>query len=844
MEQNTGILKSPYLRGGSLKKQKEKYLMLFIVSFLGMMVSFIPSLIINKGVFLYYGDFNSQQMMFYNHAQDMVKSGNFGWDWGTDLGTGFVTSYSFYLLGSPFFWITALFPDGTACYLIPWLLALKTAVASVTAYAYIRRFVKNKDACFVGGMLYAFSGFQAYNVFFNHFHDATALFPLLLLGLELLVNENKKGAFLLAVAVNAITNYFFFIGDCVFLLIYFFIRCTDKDFKLTIKKLGVIVFESVVGVMIACIILLPSCLAILNNYRVNEKLTGLDMIIYYDNTRIFRIFQAFFMMSDMPARINISGSDKARWASLAGYLPLFSMCGVIAYMKTRKKDWASKLIWVCTIFACIPILNSAFVMFNSSYYARWYYSPILIMCLMTASVIGRDPRDLKKGFAPVCILGLAFLGVGLLPKKENDSLVYLKIPKYIELYYLQAGVTLLMIIMLAVLLFVYLKKKELFKTAMVCMTAVACIICMTSTVLYGVAQGEDNPNYIEKAINGGENIDMQKLEKHSEVYDPNNSFYRIDTSPNVDNWCMFWKMSSMRCFHSVVSTSIMDFYTSVGQSRDVASRIETSEYPLRSLLSAKYYFSKSDTDESAKNADMTFDGKVYHNELQGFKLVDTQNGFNIYENENYIPMGFAFDKYVLESEIKDQIKLKKSQTLLKAVTLTKDQAIKYADYVQKADLQNESFTYAQTQQDCNERRANCCYSFKYDTNGFEGRIKLDKKQLVFFSVPYDEGWSAQVNGKSTDIIKVDYGFMAVACDAGDSTITFNYKTYGMTAGKALTAGGIVIFAVYMGVVFYCKKKERFVPDIEDGNENNEKNDETSVNVTKIIKESDDKDVSE
>ena len=55
---------------------------------------------------------------------------------------------------------------------------------------------------------------------------------------------------------------------------------------------------------------------------------------------------------------------------------------------------------------------------------------------------------------------------------------------------------------------------------------------------------------------------------------------------------MFWKLSSMRCFHSVVSTSIMDFYSSIGQTRDVASRMETKVYPLRSLFSVKYYFNE------------------------------------------------------------------------------------------------------------------------------------------------------------------------------------------------------------------------------------------------------------
>jgi hypothetical protein len=49
-------------------------------------------------------------MPFYNLANDAVREGQFGWNWYTDLGTEFISSYSFYLLGSPFFWLTVLLP--------------------------------------------------------------------------------------------------------------------------------------------------------------------------------------------------------------------------------------------------------------------------------------------------------------------------------------------------------------------------------------------------------------------------------------------------------------------------------------------------------------------------------------------------------------------------------------------------------------------------------------------------------------------------------------------------------------------------------------------------------------
>ncbi len=77
-----GFLKSP------AKKQKEKYLLLFIVSFGIMMLSFLPRMILNGGIFTYYGDFNSQQIMFYQHAHDSQAL------WGHTLSIFWVRRFS------------------------------------------------------------------------------------------------------------------------------------------------------------------------------------------------------------------------------------------------------------------------------------------------------------------------------------------------------------------------------------------------------------------------------------------------------------------------------------------------------------------------------------------------------------------------------------------------------------------------------------------------------------------------------------------------------------------------------------------------------------------------------
>lgn len=110
----------------------------FLIALVTACVLIIPFIIFDGGVFYYYGDFNVQEIPFYQMVHDAIKSGNLGWNTTTDLGSDLISSYSFYLLGSPFFWLTIPFPSEAVPYLIGPLLILKLSLASLSAYLYLK----------------------------------------------------------------------------------------------------------------------------------------------------------------------------------------------------------------------------------------------------------------------------------------------------------------------------------------------------------------------------------------------------------------------------------------------------------------------------------------------------------------------------------------------------------------------------------------------------------------------------------------------------------------------------------------------------------------------------------
>ena len=116
----------------------------FLIALLTAVLLFVPFIIYNGGIFYYYGDFNVQEIPFYQICHDAVRSGQMGWNHTTDLGSDLISSYSFYILGSPFFWLTIPFPNWFVPYLIGPLLILKfkTLCAQPTVCRARRTFVR------------------------------------------------------------------------------------------------------------------------------------------------------------------------------------------------------------------------------------------------------------------------------------------------------------------------------------------------------------------------------------------------------------------------------------------------------------------------------------------------------------------------------------------------------------------------------------------------------------------------------------------------------------------------------------------------------------------------------
>ncbi len=759
---------------------------------------FIPYIVLGKGYFLYYGDFNVQQVPFYQMIHDALRRGEFRWSTTTDLGSSVIGSYTFYILGSPFFWLTLPFPSEFVPYMMGPLLILKFGTASLTGYIYLRKYVRDKNNAVLGGLLYAFSGFSVYNIFFNHFHEAIVFFPLLLAAIDEYMETKRRGVVALAVFFCCCVNYYFFVGMVAFVIIYWVLKLSMHCWKVKVKDIFPLAFEVIVGFLATAVILIPTVLFVVQNPRVSDPPEGFGALLYGSEQRYLHIITSMFFPPDIPARPNFTPDSNSKWSSVAAWLPLFGMTGVIGYLQSRSKGWLKKLLPFLFLCTMVPILNSMFQMFVMSYYARWFYMLTLMMSLATIMAIENSRTDWKRAIrlSTAITLGIA-IGIGFMPNgKVEDDLEFYEtfgLERYPERFWIYTAIAVVSLALTA-LLIAQLKKnrKTFFVKATACFGVIA-VIYSGYIVGLGRSHSYDIKGFIiPYLLNNGKDVDLG-----DDLQNVRSDFYET-----TDNVGMLWQIPSIQTFHSVVPGSLYDFYPTVGVTRDVASRPEAKYYGLRSFLSVKYLFDDiSDTDEFKNEENQT--------RMPGYKYIATQNGFDVYLNNNYIPYGFYFENYITEDQYYECSEDKRHLLLLKAMVLTDEQEEKYAVLMNHIeDVNSLVYTPRAFSRDCTVLKDNTCSEFEYGNASFDAAITVPdgSDKLVFFSVPYEDGWSATVNGSPADIEKVDIGFMAVRVKGGSTNkIEFKYKTPGLLEGAVVSACSVILYVLY--IVISAKKNK-------------------------------------
>lgn len=695
---------------------------------------FLPITILEKGLFFIGSDFNLQQMIFGEVMNYSLKEGSYLWTWFNDLGSDFIGTFSFYNLFSPFNVFTYLFPARWYPYLCSFLTIVKFGVGGLTSYLFLKRYVKNKKLVLLGSLLYSFSGFQFTNMLF-HYYDSVVLFPLLLYALDNLVYDNRKGYFALTVSLLAFTNWFMFIGEVVFVVIYYIVKVICKSYVFDLKKFFNILLEGVLGTLLASVVLVPSLFFTISNPRISNSFTLSSSLKYSSLINYIEIFRAFFFPSEvMTPRAYL---DTANYASVDLYLPFVGSVLAISYSISKKKSWISILMFTCIFFMFVPILNSSFFLFTTSYYARWFYMPTLVLALLSIKCI-EENISIKSG----TIISFLSLGVMILSyfvlKYRYPEVEYIHDIKYLIM------MISFMIINLVILILIYKSKNKL-KYLFIFTILFVGIWSNYSIYKYRCNSLEYNKRYYNY-IHSYKEIKFDDLVR-------TNSFTGCFSNQGI-----IFKNGNLLSFNTNMEGSAFEFYNSVDYQRLVSTSILVDS-PLNQFLSVKYFISCTDEEKD--------DYKLYK---------DTKN-YKIYLNDNYKEMGFVFNKYISNKEFLEKSTEEKYNIINSMIILDDEQITKYKDYY-NGDVKVNS------------------NKFKFINNGFISDIDVSKDTLVLYSVPYDKGWKAFNNGREVEIEKVDNGMMAIKINKGMNNVKFTYYPRGLKLGLWLSIVSYIGLLIY------------------------------------------------
>ncbi|MBR6102447.1 MAG: YfhO family protein [Ruminococcus sp.] len=794
------------MEGGTSRGGFRSFAKTFLYCSVLFILSMIPILTVTGGRYVYSGDYNGQIVSFWEHIHNTLKSGITLFDWSSDIGMDFVSGYSFYGLASPYTLLSLVFPASLLPYGITLLNAFKFGIAGAAAHLYCSRYTEKESSARICGMLYAFSGIMLFDLVF-HFSDTISLFPLVLWSLDRLMYENRKGLFALFLGISAASNYYLFFGICVFLVMYFVIKVLSHEYALNGKKLISAAAEAVAGTALAAVILLPSFLMILDSPRANNTISLINSVVYENKEVWLKLPESMLFLPERCVYSFFADSREINISSLSLFIPLFTVVGVISEWRNRRHSWHNRLLTVCLIFSAVPILNSSFSAFNGNYYARWFFMPLLIMIMMTGRYLDRfETADIKYELIGVGAATAAFSAYGIYRifklSEGAKELGSRALPTASCVFIL--GFSAISVLLLYVIR--YHKNDILNARRLPLITAAVCVIPF---YFYSANHPDITSVYTERAYESIYN-------SGTELSIDDEGFFRTTCSgSDMGNYPIAWDYPVVGLFSSTVPRSISEFYSYIAQPRysNSLQNILQDEYAVNSFLSVKY-----DLICNHKLAGgVEVDPKDVEQPRYGYTLKDSSGSYLIYQNENYIPMGFTYDHYLPleefdpvefrsgEEAMDTEEAYRREKLLLKAIWLTDEQIEKYGGMLtllpedEKKDTSEAAYV-----SDCERRRESAAVSFETDGRGFTSKVSLDRENLVFYSVPYSEGFTACVDGEPAEIECVFGGLCAVDVPEGVHTVRFDYFPKGLAAGIGISCGAAVILAVYLII---CRKKQ-------------------------------------
>ncbi len=748
-----------------------------------MLIIMLPSMLQNHGIYIIRGDYVDQYIPRLIRSREILTSGGATWDWFNFLGSSFNKINILFSTNV----VCLLFPSRLIPYAVTYMHLIRVALIAMAAYAYLRNMVKEEKNAFLGALLYTFSSYTFINLEFMQFLEALWSFPLLLLAAEkMFKEENYKYQLILAVFLSCAISFYFFVFSTLLFAIYFLCRFfLSEEWKprRTARYFWLAVAEYFLGFLCAFLIFAPFLYGLFHSSGSTNRIGNTDRYFieyFFDLNLVSRTFSFF-----VPGASNRFGSfGSSNWNSRGAYLPVFGIAFVLAgFLKKDTPKWL-KILSVSGV-ACVfvPLICLIFNMFSSSY-ARHGYGSVLFFVLATILFLENyDDKTAKKSawvtFGGLGLLLLLYYLADFLIGNHPDLFYIIHsrkgeeaVEQTFRIYILIAAA----VFYLALFGFIYSKRIRRWIVPVVVLMIMAYGCSYTTMNLRGDFLLDYYP---ESTIDLKTQVEryLIKVPEKEEGMD-----YRIDSPKQLRNYTYAIKQPSISIFESVRSTyadelaGYLNYF--VG---GVHVFPQDSDNETRTLLGVKYYYNTYPQDGVPVP--------------EHFSYVRCEDDVEIYQNDNFIGMGFSYDSYLTRTEFNQIAESGENcaKLMLNTLVVEDKDVEKVKDFLvpyEKGQQSKDRISFEE---------------FNMTSDGFSARVELDEPKVMYVAAPYeDQGWTAECNGKKLEFMKANTGLIAFLLEPGENEVVFRYQSPANRIGRYITCVGWIALLVY--VMIREKKK--------------------------------------
>lgn len=582
---------------------------------------------------------------FRNMLIEFIKTGNFStFSWYIGNGMNLWGNLGYYILGDFFSYFSILVPTNKVELLYSVLIFIRLYCVGISFLYFCKYKNMNTLSSIIGALMYAFCTFAMFSaVRHPYFINCMIIFPLIMVGLEKIIVDDKSIFYTIMIALLFIMNFYFAYMLAIIIALYGIILTiyTYKldGIKIIVKKLVQILFYSLIGIMISAIVLLPTAMEFFNSERSSG--TGIQPYStgYYRN-----------LMCDL-----LDAWPSSYWACYG--VQSIILISLPVFIRKRKENFP--IFWL-TLILMVPLLisNVGSVFCGFSYpNNRWIFVISFLFSFITTIFINNGSRVDKKDLIAIVTFLLSYLLVNYI--FEIDITLRIEIQIIIAL-------TILLLIMNKDCIENKFSRCNLYSILLICAFSLG--ILFSVYYLYDV--GNDNYEYVSEfvdssklneRINTSNNsiTDFHKSIKY--IKEKDSGFYSISKYPSsYQNVSIIKKYNSMSSYYSITPHYYKDISMDLQNIQySVSCGIGEFDYrtKISTLFGIKYYI---------KNGNNTIP--------YGYTKLEDYNGKSeIYVNNYSLPFAVLYDNYITLEEYNKMTPLEKESSLLKTTALQNEE---------------------------------------------------------------------------------------------------------------------------------------------------------------------------